>query len=58
VPVIDPSASAGVVRASLIGRSFDEINDLAVCETGRLVGLVTIEALMAAPELPDRRHHG
>jgi len=50
VPVTEPGALVGVVRTGLIGHTYDEVDDLAVCEAGRLVGLVTIEALLAAAE--------
>jgi magnesium transporter len=50
VPLASPSASAGHVRASLGGRSFDSATDVAVVEGERLVGLVPIERLLAAPE--------
>jgi magnesium transporter len=34
----------------LVGRTYDSLSDVAVCVEGRLVGLVTIEALMAADD--------
>lgn len=50
VPVVDPQATAGAVRTGLVGHTYDEVDDLAVCIEGRLVGMVTIEALTAAAE--------
>lgn len=49
VPRSAPHELAGEVRASLTGQRYDSVADVAVCEGGRLLGLVTIEALMAAP---------
>jgi magnesium transporter len=48
VPLAARSASAGEVRSSLQGRSFDSATDVAVVEDGRLLGLVPIERLLAA----------
>lgn len=50
VPVFDPGASVGSVRQALMGRRFASASDVAVCVDGRLVGLVTIENLLAASE--------
>ena len=48
VPRARPDAPAGDVRAGLAGRSFASAVDLAVCDGERLVGLVSIEQLLAA----------
>lgn len=48
VPMLSPASTAGEVRADLVGRAYELASDLAVCEHGRLVGLVTIETLLAA----------
>ncbi len=48
VPVVRPEQRVGDVRRGLEGHGFDEVDDLAVCESGILVGLVTIEHLTAA----------
>jgi magnesium transporter len=48
VPVFERGTSVGEVRESLIGRRFVSASDIAVCEGGILVGLVTIENLLAA----------
>jgi magnesium transporter len=50
VPRAEPASLAGDVRRSLLGRSFDSADDVAVCEGDRLVGLVTIEQLLAASD--------
>lgn len=50
VPVLSPDATVEDTRSALVGRSFDFAADLAVCESGRLVGMVTIERLFAAPD--------
>jgi magnesium transporter len=50
VPVLSPGAKVEVARAALLGRRFEFIGDLAVCEGDRLVGLVTIEVLLASPD--------
>lgn len=49
VPRVRPDETVGAVRTSLIGSTFDTVTDLAVCEGERLVGLATIEAVLAAP---------
>ncbi len=51
VPVARPDDGVAAVRAGLEGHRFDEVDDLAVCVDGRLVGLVTIEQLTAADGL-------
>ena len=50
VPVAQPSDRAGDVRQALVGRTFDTAVDVAVCEGGRLRGLLTIERLLAATD--------
>jgi magnesium transporter len=50
VPIASPSDAAGVLRASLAGRSFESAAHVAVCdETGRFLGLLRMEDLLAAP---------
>ena len=53
IPRASPEALAGEVRENLAGRSFRSAVDLAVCDGQRLVGLVSIERLLAAAA--DRR---
>lgn len=48
VPVFDPGVTVGAARASLVGRRFTSLRDVAVCDDGVLVGIVTIEDLLAA----------
>jgi magnesium transporter len=48
VPVAGPDDRAGDVRASLAGQQYESAVDVAVCDGERLVGLVTIERLLAA----------
>jgi magnesium transporter len=64
VPTADPGATAGAVRAALVGAGFESVDEVAVCtgpDTARhLVGLVPLERLLAAApgvrveELMDR----
>ena len=48
IPVGAPSDTVRATRTALIGRTYDSLSDIAICVEGRLVGMVTIEALMAA----------
>jgi magnesium transporter len=60
VPVVPSDASVPEVLAALAGRRFATTAAVAVCDDGRLVGLVRLEDLFAAPrdataaELVDR----
>jgi magnesium transporter len=49
VPVVAPDASVPEVLAALVGRRFATTAAVAVCDHGRLVGLVRLEELFAAP---------
>ena len=49
VPVHEPDETAGTVWALLAGRGFTSVADVEVCKGDRLVGLVPIERLLAAP---------
>jgi magnesium transporter len=49
VPRADPAGRAGDVRQELAGQRFESAADVAVCEGERLVGLLPIERLLAAP---------
>lgn len=49
VPMGGPTQKAGDVRDALSGVQFDSASSVAVLESGRLVGLVPIEHLLAAP---------
>ena len=49
VPIALPTDGAGRVRAALLGHRFDAVAEIVVCDkTGRLVGLVNVEDLLAA----------
>jgi predicted nicotinamide N-methyase len=52
VPVAASEEQVGVVRARLVGRSFEFVDDVAVLEAGALAGLVPIERLLAARRRP------
>jgi magnesium transporter len=49
VPIARPEDRADAVRARLLGREFDSVAEIAVCDADqRLVGLVNVEHLLAA----------
>lgn len=48
VPVFEPGLAVQVVRESMGGVRFESARDIAVCEDGALVGMVTIEDLLGA----------
>ena len=48
VPVAAPGDATGTVRDALLGHAFESADDVAVVEGDRLVGLVTLERLLAA----------
>jgi magnesium transporter len=50
VPVAAPTDAIGAIRRGLGGRRFDTAAAVAVCDEGRLVGLLRMEDLLAAPE--------
>ena len=55
VPRVAPSTSTREALAALRGRAFECSTDLAVLDGERLIGLVSLEALVASdPELPVR----
>ncbi|HXF52366.1 MAG TPA: magnesium transporter [Dehalococcoidia bacterium] len=49
VPVARPDATISDVRRSLENRRFETATDVAICEEGRLVGVLSIERLLAGP---------
>lgn len=53
VPTAGPGESAGEVREAIVGSQFESAVDVAVLEGDALVGIVSIEALLAAD--PDAR---
>ena len=50
VPRAAPAATAGDVRAELTAHRYESVADIAVCHGDRLVGLVPVELVLAAPE--------
>lgn len=48
VPIASPSSSVAEIRRSLEGQRFDSAVSVAICDEGRLVGLLTVEELCAA----------
>src|SRR3972149_2575224 len=50
VPVASPGSRVGDVRGALLGQRFESAGSVAVCEDGRLVGLLSMEELLAAPD--------
>ena len=48
VPTAGPTATVGEIRKSLAGDDFDSAADIAVLDRGALVGIVPMEALLAA----------
>jgi magnesium transporter len=50
VPIAAPDDSAEAIRETLLGRRFASAVDVAVCDHGRLVGVIRLEDLLAAPD--------
>jgi magnesium transporter len=50
VPVVTPTTTAGQALNSILGRRFASAVDVAVLDDGRLVGVIRIEDLLAAPD--------
>lgn len=50
IPIASPELPAGEILRSLKGKRFDSVAEIAVCEDGKLMGLLNIEDLLAAPE--------
>ena len=50
VPRVSPDSTAGAIRRALATTAYDSVEDIAVCEEGRLVGLIRIEDVLIAPE--------
>jgi magnesium transporter len=55
IPRARPDETVADVRDALAGRDFDSVAAVAVLDRDRLAGLVTLEALLAAP--PEARVH-
>src|SRR3712207_8674392 len=56
VPVAAPTDAAGVVLRDLVGRSFESVDDVAVLDEGRLVGVVTVRSEEHTSELQSRQY--
>jgi magnesium transporter len=60
VPVVRPERLAEAVRQQMVGQRYDSASHIAVCESRKFLGVVTLEDLLAAPadatlgELMDR----
>lgn len=53
VPIAAPEDRAESIRHQLLGRRFEAAGEIAICEGARLVGVLGLEELLAAP--PDAR---
>jgi hypothetical protein len=53
VPRAAPATTGGDVRAELSARRYESVADVAVCHRDRLVGLVPVELVLAAPEADE-----
>jgi len=49
VPVAAPTDTAAQIWRALEGQDFDSASDIAVCQDGRLVGLISVERLLKSP---------
>lgn len=50
VPIATPEARAGDLRRSLAGQRYDNATHIAVCQDGKLAGVLRIEELLSASE--------
>lgn len=50
VPVVAPQTPAGAIRQLLLERRYDTVAEIAVCEDGKLAGLINVEDVLTAPE--------
>lgn len=50
VPVVSPTATVSDVQHTLKTQQYDSMSHIAVCDTGQLVGVITIEALFKAEQ--------
>jgi len=50
VPLASPNQTVADLRRSMVGRSFDLVDEAVVLDQGRLVGLVALSRLLEAPE--------
>jgi magnesium transporter len=49
VPIASPQCTVAAIRGRLERESFDTVSEIAVCDNGKLVGLINIEDLLPAP---------
>ena len=50
VPIAAPADRVVDIRRALEGQRFDTVAEIAICEEGKLIGLLNIEDVLAAPE--------
>jgi magnesium transporter len=50
VPVCSPDDQVGDVRRGLVGTSYDSVDDVAVCDGSRLVGLIALDRLLGSDD--------
>jgi magnesium transporter len=48
VPIARPDETVQAIRAGIQGRRYDSATDVAICTGDRLLGLISVESLMAA----------
>jgi magnesium transporter len=48
VPIAEPTALVRDVRRALAERTYDSVSHVVVCDSGRFIGIVTIDALLRA----------
>jgi CBS domain-containing protein len=49
IPIAEPAERVEEIRRSLVGRPFECASSVVVCSDRRFLGLISIEALLAAP---------
>ena len=50
VPVTTPDATVGETRQALVGRDFETVSHVVVHDQGKVLGILRMEALLAAPD--------
>jgi hypothetical protein len=55
---VDPRTTADEVRRDIQSRRFESVADVAVCHTGKLLGLIRIEDCLQPGRYPCRRLDG
>ena len=56
VPITTPDVTVGEARSALIGQDFETVSHVVVQEEGIVVGILRMEALLAAPEQTPIAH--